>query len=68
MRRHTVRLALALLATSVLSACADLSTAPETPLRPRLEETRLGADSVRADSVRTDSTNTRAGAHQGSDI
>jgi hypothetical protein len=68
MRRHSVRLVIALLATSVLTACADLATAPETPLRPRFEETRVSADSVRADSVRADSTNTRTSAHQGSEI
>lgn len=68
MRRNSVRLVIALLATTVLTACADLATGPEAPLRPRFEETRVGADSIRGDSVRTDSTNARAGNHQGSEI
>lgn len=31
MRRNVVRLALAIVATSLLTACADLPTGPETP-------------------------------------
>ena len=58
MRRNTLRLAIALVATSLLAACADLSTGPAAPRGPQLE---AGFNSGQT----TDSTTSRAN-HQGS--
>lgn len=59
MRRNAIRLALALVATSVLAACADLPTGPKTIQGPRF-------DDATAPTTTTD-TVTRTN-HQGSNI
>src|SRR5688500_3959070 len=49
MRRNRVRLVLALVATTILTACADLSTGPQAPTGPRFqteEDSLLHQDSV----------------------
>jgi hypothetical protein len=37
MRRNALRLAVALIATTVLTACADFATGPEAPRAPRFD-------------------------------
>ena len=58
MRRNTLRLAIALVATSFLAACADLSTGPAAPRGPQFDEGYTSGASA-------DSTTSRAN-HQGS--
>jgi hypothetical protein len=68
MRRQTVRLALALVATSFLAACADMATGPDAG-QVRFDGTAPSADTTAAVSGTTaDTTNTRATSSQGSQI
>ena len=59
MRRNRVRLVLALVATTILSACADLSTGPQAPTGPRFD-----VDSA----AQADTINTRVSNSQGSQV
>ena len=58
MRRLPIRLVLAVLATSVLAACADLPTGPKAPAGPRFDGTA---------PTNTVDTTSRTG-HQGSSV
>lgn len=57
MRRHPIRLVLAVLATSFLAACADV-TAPQAPRAPRFDATGTG----------TDTTTAKPSSHQGTSV
>ena len=59
MRRNRVRLVLALVATTILTACADLSTGPHAPTGPRSD-----VDSA----AQADTINTRVSNSQGSQV
>ena len=59
-RRHALRFVLALVATTLRAACADLSTGPAAPNGPRLDEGY--------NSGVTDTASARASNHQGTSI
>jgi outer membrane biogenesis lipoprotein LolB len=61
MRRNRVRFVLALVATTILSACADLSTGPQAPTGPR-------SQAEQDSTISADSVNTRATNSQGSQV
>ena len=58
MRRPAIRLVLAVLATSVLAACADMPMAPKSPAGPRFDGTQPSTTTTDTTLTRTNTQGT----------